>query len=98
MIDFQRILHEWRHAPKLKAADPNDDDEFIDRIAHAMKPREKLMEWVSRVCLSKAQVMQMSAEEIRLAAERSDELNREAGFAAFEPKRMPRHFLIDLFD
>jgi hypothetical protein len=58
------MLDRWAKAPKAQAVDPNDDDAFIYKVSHAMKRGEKLMQFVARTGLGRAQALAMSRQEI----------------------------------
>jgi hypothetical protein len=65
MEGFRSMVDRWAKA-KTQVVDPNDDHAFSSKVSHAMKRGEKLMQFVARTGLGRAQALAMSREEINI--------------------------------
>jgi hypothetical protein len=95
-----RLIGDYKRAPKLKTIDPNTDPEFAAKVAHVLKPGEKLMQFVARTCLGRTQALAMSRDEISRRVAQAEANRREEMLPPpdlWEPKRPPQHFLLDSF-
>ena len=95
------LAQRYRNAPKPVVFDPNKDDEVLKRVAHVLKPNEKLGGFYARTLIGRAALLTMSKEEITRAVALAEANRAEEPLPPpelFEPKRLPARFtLLDTF-
>jgi hypothetical protein len=100
---FLNMIEAWKKSPKARVADPNNDPAFESRIAHVLKPGERIMQFVSRTFLGRTQALAMTRAEIsnfvaeaeiRRVEEGSLEPHASFSFGPKQPLRAPQKFVM----
>ena len=69
---IKRLWDSLTSLPKLQVCDPNEDHAVIGRVQHVMLKNEKLMQFYSRTGLGRAQILQMTRDQITNFVERAE--------------------------
>lgn len=81
---------------KMKAVDPNEDEEVEARVRHCLGRGEKLGQFYSRTGLSRSQILAMSKAEISAFVDTVGNREDTVGSSMFETKPLPKRLLIEV--
>ena len=95
------LIQSYKRAGKPVAHDINTDAEVEKRVAHVLKPNEKLGSFYARTLIGRAAILTMTRTQISEAVARAEQNSKEdwvfSDAVNFEPKPLPRRFLLDTF-